>query len=190
MFEVNAEKNAENCTMHLMHSYDLGWIQEFWKGGGQKGGDQIKKTFSKGGTVPSGSSPSSTPVDYVFLQVESLKAEIAKKEAALNASEAKIETFKAHNSDQQQHISVLQSATQAKDHHIKHLQSEVGCSFKLFFYCIAMISTWLFTQVTLLCHSQTFFTETCKTRCNNQLRCNKVSYTIAHKAKWKEIVIS
>ncbi|KAK3722298.1 hypothetical protein QZH41_017751, partial [Actinostola sp. cb2023] len=62
---------------------------------------------------------------FLKSKVESLKADVAKKEAALNASEAKVETFKAHHSDQQQHISVLQSSLQAKDHHIKNLQSEL-----------------------------------------------------------------
>lgn len=62
------------------------------------------------------------------LKVETLKAEVAKKEASLQAWETKTETLRQHQSDQQQHISVLQTSIQAKEHHIKNLQAEVICS--------------------------------------------------------------
>ena len=52
--------------------------------------------------------------------------DLGKKEAALTASETKLETLKAHQANQQEHISVLQTSLSAKEHHIKNLQSEVS----------------------------------------------------------------
>ena len=54
--------------------------------------------------------------------------DLGKKEAALTASETKLETLKAHQANQQEHISVLQTSLSAKEHHIKDLQTEVTVS--------------------------------------------------------------
>lgn len=62
---------------------------------------------------------------FYFFKIESLKVDLGKKDAALTASETKLETLKAHQANQQEHISVLQTSLSAKEHHIKNLQSEV-----------------------------------------------------------------
>lgn len=58
-------------------------------------------------------------------QIESLKVDLGKKDAALAAAETKLETLKAHQSNQQEHIGVLQTSLSAKEQHIKNLQGEV-----------------------------------------------------------------
>lgn len=65
---------------------------------------------------------------FHFFKIESLKVDLGKKDAALTASETKLETLKAHQANQQEHISVLQTSLSAKEHHIKNLQSEVCVS--------------------------------------------------------------
>ena len=60
-----------------------------------------------------------------MFQVESLKVDLGKKAAALTAAETKLETLKAHQSNQQEHIAVLQTSVSTKEHHIKNLQGEV-----------------------------------------------------------------
>ena len=52
--------------------------------------------------------------------------DLGKKEAALTAAETKLETLKAHQANQQEHIAVLQTSLTTKEHHIKNLQSEVS----------------------------------------------------------------
>ena len=52
--------------------------------------------------------------------------DLGKKEAALTAADTKLETLKAHQANQQEHIAVLQTSLSAKEHHIKNLQSEVS----------------------------------------------------------------
>ena len=68
-------------------------------------------------------------VFYVCPKIESLKVDLGKKDAELVAAETKLETLKAHQANQQEHISVLQTSLSAKEHHIKNLQSEVRCVF-------------------------------------------------------------
>lgn len=65
---------------------------------------------------------------FHFFKIESLKVDLGKKDAALTASETKLETLEAHQANQQEHISVLQTSLSAKEHHIKNLQSEVCVS--------------------------------------------------------------
>ena len=65
-------------------------------------------------------------------KVESLKADVAKKNTALTAAETKLETLKAHQSNQQEHIGVLQTSIQTKEQHIKNLQGEVTQQWLLF----------------------------------------------------------
>lgn len=55
--------------------------------------------------------------------------DLSKKDAELVAAETKLETLKAHQANQQEHISVLQTSLSAKEHHIKNLQSEVRSVF-------------------------------------------------------------
>ena len=62
---------------------------------------------------------------YLSFQIESLKVDLGKKDAALTAAETKLQTLKAHQSNQQEHIAVLQTSLSAKEHHIKNLQGEV-----------------------------------------------------------------
>lgn len=52
--------------------------------------------------------------------------DLGKKDAALTATETKLETLKAHQANQQEHIAVLQTSLTTKEHHIKNLQSEVS----------------------------------------------------------------
>ena len=66
---------------------------------------------------------------YVCPKIESLKVDLSKKDAELVAAETKLETLKAHQANQQEHISVLQTSLSAKEHHIKNLQSEVRSVF-------------------------------------------------------------
>ena len=60
--------------------------------------------------------------------------DLGKKDAALAAAETKLETLKAHQSNQQEHIGVLQTSVSAKEQHIKNLQGEVrlACSSVVF----------------------------------------------------------
>lgn len=62
---------------------------------------------------------------HLFHQIESLKVDLGKKDAALTAAETKLEALKGHQSNQQEHIGVLQTSLSAKEHHIKNLQGEV-----------------------------------------------------------------
>ena len=48
------------------------------------------------------------------------------KETALTAADTKLKTLEAHQANQQEHISVLQTSLSTKEHHIKNLQSEVN----------------------------------------------------------------
>ena len=78
---------------------------------------------------------------HLFFQIESLKVDLGKKDAALTASETKLQTLKAHQSNQQEHIAVLQTSLSAKEHHIKNLQGEVRvtCSKVIFYFSIDII---------------------------------------------------
>lgn len=58
--------------------------------------------------------------------MESLKGELAKKDTELVAAQTKVETFEKHQSDLQEHISVLHSSNKSKESHIQNLQQEVS----------------------------------------------------------------
>lgn len=101
-------------------------------------------------------------VFYVCPKIESLKVDLSKKDAELVAAETKLETLKAHQANQQEHISVLQTSLSAKEHHIKNLQSEVrsvfGGPFVLILFWLIYIDVFHICSVsmTLLCIKLSF----------------------------------
>ena len=68
-------------------------------------------------------------INFCFPQIESLKIDLGKKDAALTAAETKLETLQAHQSNQQEHISILQTSLSAKEQRIKNLQGDVRSTF-------------------------------------------------------------
>ena len=67
---------------------------------------------------------------YFVFKVESLKTELAKKDTELAAAATKVETFEKHQSDLQEHISVLHSSNKSKESHTQNLQQEVSLCFR------------------------------------------------------------
>ena len=51
---------------------------------------------------------------------------MAKKDTELAAVRTKLETFEKHQSDLQEHITVLHSSNKSKETHIQNLQQEVS----------------------------------------------------------------
>lgn len=62
---------------------------------------------------------------FVF-KLDSTKGNLAKKETELVAVKNKLATFEKHQSDLQEHITVLHSSNQSKESHIQNLQKEVS----------------------------------------------------------------
>ncbi|XP_015760744.1 PREDICTED: ELKS/Rab6-interacting/CAST family member 1-like [Acropora digitifera] len=62
---------------------------------------------------------------FMKSKIESLKIDLGKKDAALTAAETKLETLQAHQSNQQEHISILQTSLSAKEQRIKNLQGDL-----------------------------------------------------------------
>ena len=75
---------------------------------------------------------------------------MAKKNTALTAAETKLETLKAHQSNQQEHIGVLQTSIQTKEQHIKNLQGEVTQQWLLFSLLLLQVVFVLVLVVTVL----------------------------------------
>jgi hypothetical protein len=64
----------------------------------------------------------------ICCKLDSTKGELAKKDTELAAVKTKLETFEKHQSDLQEHITVLHSSNKSKENHIQNLQQEVSYS--------------------------------------------------------------
>ena len=67
------------------------------------------------------------------LKLDSSKGELAKKDTELAAVKTKLETFEKHQSDLQEHITILHSSNKSKETHIQSLQQEVSSFLHIIF---------------------------------------------------------